>query len=161
MVEQLNELLKTYEEGRIDRRQLLGALLMVAGASGAVAQEAPAPFHATILNHVTVAVSDFARSRAFYLKLTGGSIQKEVPNQVDIRTGASFVTVLKGNQPPGIMHFCLGVERFAGDAAMAALNRDFPGSQPRLVTNELQQQQIILRDPDGTVVELSDPKYRL
>jgi catechol 2,3-dioxygenase-like lactoylglutathione lyase family enzyme len=161
MVEQLNELLKTYEEGRIDRRQLLGALLMVAGATGAVAQDVPAPFRATILNHVTVAVSDFARSRAFYLKLTGGTIQKEVPNQVDIRTGDSFVTVIKGNQPPGIMHFCLGVDRFGGEAAMAALNRDLQGSQPRLVTNELKQQQIILRDPDGTVVELSDPKYRL
>jgi len=161
MIERLNELLKSYEDGRIDRRQLLGALLLVAGGSGAAAQEAPAPFRATILNHVTVAVSDFDRSRAFYLKLTGGTIQKEVPNQADIRTGDSFVTVLKGNQPPGIMHFCLGLDRFAGEPAMSALNRDFPGSQPRLVTNELKQQQIILRDPDGTVVELSDPRYRL
>ena len=161
MVEQLNELLKTYEEGRIDRRQLLGALLLIAGGSGAAAQEAPALFHATILNHVTVAVSDVAKSRAFYQKLTGGTIQKEVPNQVDIRTGDSFVTVIHGNQPPGIMHFCLGIDKFAGDAAMTVLNREFPGSQPRLVTNELKQQQIILRDPDGTVVELSDPRYRL
>jgi catechol 2,3-dioxygenase-like lactoylglutathione lyase family enzyme len=161
MVEQLNELLETYEEGGIDRRQLLSALLLVAGGGSAAAQPAPAPLRATILNHVTVGVSDFDRSRAFYLKLTGGTIQKEVPNQVDIRTGDSFVTVIKGNQPPGIMHFCLGLDRFAGDAAMATLNRDFSGAQPRLVTNELKQQQIILRDPDGTVVELSDPKYRL
>jgi len=161
MVEQLNELLNTYDEGGINRRQLLGALLLIAGGSGAAAQDAPAPFHATILNHVTVAVSDFAKSRAFYLKLTGGTVQKEVPNQADIRTGNSFVTVIHGNQPPGIMHFCLGIDKFAGDAAMAALNREFPGSQPRLVTNELNQQQIILRDPDGTVVELSDPRYRL
>jgi hypothetical protein len=161
MVEQLNELLNTYDHGGINRRQLLGALLLIAGGSGAAAQEAPAPFHATILNHVTVAVSDFAKSRAFYLKLTGGTIQKEVPNQADIRTGNSFVTVIHGDQPPGIMHFCLGIDRFAGEAAMTALNREFPGSQPRLVTNELKHQQIILRDPDGTVVELSDPRYRL
>jgi catechol 2,3-dioxygenase-like lactoylglutathione lyase family enzyme len=160
MVEQLNDLLKTYEEGRIDRRQLLGALLVMAGGGAAAAQQPP-PLRATILNHVTVAVSDFDRSRAFYLKLTGGTIQKEVANQADIRIGDSFVTVIKGNQPPGIMHFCLGIDRFAGDPAMAALNRDFPGAQPRLVTNELKQQQIILRDPDGTVVELSDPRYRL
>jgi len=161
MIEQLNQLLETYEEGGIDRRQLLAALLLVAGDSRAAAQQAAPPFRATILNHVTVAVSDFDRSRAFYLKLTGGTIQKEVANQADIRIGDSFVTVLKGNQPPGIMHFCLGIDRFAGDAAMAALNRDFTGAQPRLVTNELKQQQIILRDPDGTVVELSDPRYRL
>src|SRR5690242_14080648 len=96
MIEQLNELLKTYEGGHIDRRQLLGALLLLtAGGGSAAAQSAPGGFHATILNHVTVAVSDFDRSRAFYLKLTGGAIQKEVPNQVDIRTGDSFVTVIK------------------------------------------------------------------
>jgi catechol 2,3-dioxygenase-like lactoylglutathione lyase family enzyme len=160
MLEQLNALLKTYEDGRIDRRQLLGGLLALAAGGSAAAQEASS-FRATILNHVTVAVSDFAKSRAFYLKLSGGTVQKEVPNQVDIRTGASFVTVIHGTQPPGIMHFCLGLDRFAGDAAMATLSKEFPGSEPRLVTNELKQQQIILRDPDGTVVELSDPKYRL
>jgi hypothetical protein len=59
------------------------------------------------------------------------------------------------------MHFCVGVEDFAGEAVMATVKRQFPDSQPRLVTNELGQQQIILRDPDGTSVELSAPKYRL
>lgn len=44
---------------------------------------------------------------------------------------------------------------------MAVLRRDFAGSQPRLVTNELGQQQNILRDPDGTTVGLSAPGYRL
>ena len=127
-----------------------------------MAAQPPSPaLKGRILNHVTVAVSDFEKSRAFYQKLTGATVQKEIQNQVDLRIGESFVTVLRGNQPPGIMHFCVGVENFAGDATMQTLQRDFPGTQPRLVTNELGQQQVILRDPDGTTVELSDPKYRL
>jgi hypothetical protein len=158
MVEQLNRLLNAYEDGGIDRRQLLAAVLLLAAGRNVAAQPA---LKGRILNHVTVAVSDFEKSRAFYQRLTGATVQKEVQNQVDLRIGESFVTVLRGNQPPGIMHFCVGIENFAGDATMQTLQRDFPGTQPRLVTNELGQQQIILRDPDGTTVELSDPKYRL
>jgi glyoxalase/bleomycin resistance protein/dioxygenase superfamily protein len=162
MVEQLHRLLKTYEDGGIDRRQMLAAMLLLAGGRDAAAGQTPsASFNGRILNHVTVAVSDFDKSRAFYQKLTGATVQKEVQNQVDLRIGDSFVTVIRGNQAPGIMHFCVGIEKFSGDASMQILQRDFPGSQPRLVTNEIGQQQVILRDPDGTTVELSDPKYRL
>ena len=161
MVEQLNRLLKTYEDGGIDRRQLLAAVLLLTGGRECGGSAAAPALKGRILNHVTVAVSDFEKSRAFYQKLTGATVQKEIQNQVDLRIGESFVTVIRGNQPPGIMHFCVGIENFAGDATMQTLQRDFPGTQPRLVTNELGQQQVILRDPDGTTVELSDPKYRL
>jgi catechol 2,3-dioxygenase-like lactoylglutathione lyase family enzyme len=161
MVEQLSRLLKTYEDGGIDRRQLLTAMLLLAGGGGAAGQTPSPALNGRILNHVTVAVSDFDKSRAFYQKLTGATVQKEIANQVDLRIGDSFVTVLHGNQPPGIMHFCVGIEKFSGEASLQLLQREFPGSQPRLVTNELKQQQVILRDPDGTTVELSDPKYRL
>jgi catechol 2,3-dioxygenase-like lactoylglutathione lyase family enzyme len=161
MVDQLSQLLKTYEDGAIDRRQLLAAVLLLTGVGGAAAQSPAAAFKGRILNHVTVAVSDFDKSRAFYQRLTGATVQKEIQNQVDLRIGDSFVTVLRGNQPPGIMHFCVGVENFTAAASLQTLQRDFPGTEPRLVTNELGQQQVILRDPDGITVELSDPRYRL
>jgi len=59
------------------------------------------------------------------------------------------------------MHFCVGVEKFDGDAGLARLQSRFADTKPRVVTNELDQQQIILRDPDGVTVELADVKYRL
>jgi catechol 2,3-dioxygenase-like lactoylglutathione lyase family enzyme len=158
--DQIDTLLNTYDRGGIDRRQLIAAMLMLTSGRTASAQTPTTGFRGTILNHVTVAVSDFDKSRAFYQRLMGATVQKEVPNQVDLRIGDSFVTVIRG-ATPGILHFCVGVERFAGDAAMTVLQRELPDSAPRLVTNELGQQQIILRDPDGTTVELSDPKYRL
>src|SRR5436190_308855 len=136
MVGELSRLLKCYEDGGIDRRQLLAAMLLLTSGRSAAAQ-APSPsFKGRTLNHVAVAVSDFDKSRAFYQKLTGGSVQKEIQNQVDLRVGESFVTVIRGNQPPGIMHFCVGIENCAGDSSMQILQRDFPRSQPRLVTNE-------------------------
>src|SRR5687767_1223420 len=99
MVDQLSRLLKTYEDGAIDRRQLLAAVLLLTGVRDAAAQPAAA-FKGRILNHVTVAVSDFDKSRGFYQRLTGATVQKEVPNQVDLRIGDSFITVLRGNQAP-------------------------------------------------------------
>ena len=161
MVEEIRALLGTYDQGRIGRRELIAGLLMLTAGRSGSAQPRPAACHGTILNHVTVAVSDLGRSRAFYQRLMDPIVQKEVSNQVDLRIGDSFVTVLQGAQPPGILHFCVGVDDFSGDAALATLRRELPDAQPRLVTNELSQQQIILRDPDGTTVELSAPKYRL
>jgi catechol 2,3-dioxygenase-like lactoylglutathione lyase family enzyme len=110
---------------------------------------------------VTVGVSDAARAKAFYQQLLGATVQKELPNQVDLRIGDSFITVLSGGQPPAIQHFCVGVAGFDGNSGLAALERRLPETKPRLVTNELGQQQLILRDPDGVTVEIADVKYRL
>jgi catechol 2,3-dioxygenase-like lactoylglutathione lyase family enzyme len=158
---EIEDLLTRYEQGLIGRRQLLAALLMVPWMAPAVHAQTNAGFRGRILNHVTVSVADVQRAKAFYIDLLGATIQKELPNQADLRIGDSFVTVLGGNRPPGIMHFCVGVENFSGDEALALLQRRFPQTKPRLVTNEIGQQQIILQDPDGVTVELSDPKYRL
>jgi catechol 2,3-dioxygenase-like lactoylglutathione lyase family enzyme len=163
MIGQIDDLLTQYERGAISRRQLLAAVVMLpAAARGVDAQATAAPaFSGRILNHVTVSVSDVNASKAFYMELLGATVQKELPNQADLRIGSSFVTVLGGTRAPGIMHFCVGVDKFAGEEALALLKRRFPQTKPRLVTNELGQQQIILEDRDGVVVELSDPKYRL
>jgi catechol 2,3-dioxygenase-like lactoylglutathione lyase family enzyme len=160
MVDQIETLLRTYEQGRIDRRQLLGALL-AAVAAPASAQSAEAIFRGQLLNHVTVGVSDVAASKAFYLQLLGATVQKELSNQVDLRIGDSFITLLSSSQSPAIQHFCVGVASFNGETGLAELQRRQPQTKPRLVTNELDQQQLILRDPDGVTVEIADMKYRL
>ena len=162
MNQQIDHLLSAYERGSIDRRQLLAALIMAASPARAVAQGRREPaFRGRILNHVTVGVSNVQASKDFYMTLLGATVQKELPNQADLRIGDSFVTVLQSKEQPAIMHFCVGVEGFAGEAALSRLEQVVPGTAPRLVSNELGQQQIILRDPDGVVVEIADPKYRL
>jgi catechol 2,3-dioxygenase-like lactoylglutathione lyase family enzyme len=163
MVHEMDDLLTRYERGSIDRRQLLTALLMLpaAAASGEAQGTGGAAFRGRILNHVTLSVSNVTASRAFYIDLIGATVQKEAPNQTDLRIGDSFVTVLDAKQAPSIMHFCVGVENFDGDAALARLKSRFAQTNPRLVTNELGQKQIVLRDPDGLTVEIADPKYRL
>jgi catechol 2,3-dioxygenase-like lactoylglutathione lyase family enzyme len=161
MVTEIENLLTRYEQGLIDRRQLLAAILMIPWIAPSMRAQGDAAFRGRILNHVTVSVADVQRAKRFYIELLGATVQKELPNQVDLRIGDSFITVLGGTRAPGIMHFCVGVENFSGEQALALLQRRFPDTKPRLVTNELGQQQIIMQDLDGVTVELSDPKYRL
>jgi catechol 2,3-dioxygenase-like lactoylglutathione lyase family enzyme len=161
MSDDLENLLTMYEARRLDRRQLLAALALVTASASARAQ-APAPaFHGRIINHVTLGVSDLGRARTFYEGLLGARAQKELPNQVDLRIGDSFVTVLQSTQPAVIQHFCVGVQGFDGDQGLGALQQRYSATAPRLVTNELGQKQLILKDPDGITVEIADVKYRL
>jgi catechol 2,3-dioxygenase-like lactoylglutathione lyase family enzyme len=162
MTSTVDRLFDQHDRGMIGRRQLLAALLLLPAADrSAEAQTTDAISRGTILNHVTLSVSDVVAAKGFYQRLFGATVQKELPNQVDLRIGDSFITVLASKQPPGIMHFCVGVEQFGGEALLARLQSAYPQTKPRLVTNELGQQQIILRDPDGITAEISDPKYRL
>lgn len=161
MSDDIEKLLTMYEGRRIDRRQLLAALALASVSGSADAQAPGSIFRGRIINHVTLGISDVARARAFYEGLLGAKAQKELPNQVDLRIGDSFVTVLKTTQPAVIQHFCVGVENFDGDKGLAALQQRYSASAPRLVTNELGQKQLILKDPDGLTVEVADIKYRL
>ena len=163
MISQLDGLLTQYDRGAIGRRELLSALLLLPALEQSVAAQPTTDptFRGVVLNHVTLSVSNIATAKAFYQKLFGAVVQKELPNQVDLRIGNSFITVLAGSPPPAIMHFCVGVEQFNGQAALTRLQQAFPQTNARVVTNELGQQQLILKDGDGITVEISDPKYRL
>jgi len=67
-------ILKDFEDGKMNRRQLIQSLAMVAVAGPAAAAVAPqaapaakAPWKTVHLDHISYAVSDYKRSAAFYL----------------------------------------------------------------------------------------------
>ncbi|MDP6582822.1 MAG: hypothetical protein QF681_19385, partial [Vicinamibacterales bacterium] len=67
MTDSFDALLTQYEDGRLTRRELLGAMAAIALPTAAGAQ--PGRFRARSLNHVNVGVSDVERSAAFYRDL--------------------------------------------------------------------------------------------
>jgi hypothetical protein len=113
MRNKIDELLTAYEEKRISRRQLIGALLMASAASplaAGVGQQKPAVnltgtlppknalFRGRIVNHVTLRVKDVDESRRFYQELVGASVlldgrMSEQTGSIDLLLGDSFVTV--------------------------------------------------------------------
>ena len=69
MRDTFDTLLKQYEDGKLNRRQVLGAFTAMALPAGARAQTNRV--RARSLQHVNVGVADLDRSEAFYRNLLG------------------------------------------------------------------------------------------
>jgi len=186
MHEKVDELIAMYDEKRISRRQLIGALLIVSAARAADAgQQKPGPpernltgtpppndalFRGRIVNHVTLRVKDIDQSRRFYQELLGASVlldgrSSEQTGFVDLLLGDSFVTVA-GGAAPGIDHFAIGLDPWPGaDRALAMAAKRFPQSEARANQNQVSKaaetRSVMLKDPNGINVQLGSVKYQL
>jgi catechol 2,3-dioxygenase-like lactoylglutathione lyase family enzyme len=186
MQEKIDELITAYDEKRISRRQLIGALLMVSAAApvaALTAQQKPAVnltgtpppnnalFRGRIVNHVTLRVKDVEASRRFYQELLGASVlldqrTSEQTVAFDLLLGDSFVTVAGGRSTPGIDHFAIGLDPWPGaDRALDLVQKRFPQSEARTNQNQFSKaaevRSVMLKDPDGISVQLGSVKYQL
>jgi catechol 2,3-dioxygenase-like lactoylglutathione lyase family enzyme len=150
----IEQLLTRYESGRITRRALIGALAGATLANKALGSEPP-PLQGVSINHVTLKVSDAARSGEFYRKLLSLPILRQKASATLLGVGTSFIALDStptGDQK-GIDHFSFGVREFNLDRATALLKEK--GVQPELV----QDVELYFRDPDGIRLQVSSPEY--
>jgi len=167
MHDEVERLIGLYDGGAITRRQLLQGLL-AAGLGARVApgslnaaagpgQSAPV-FQARSINHVTLYVSDVARSKAFYQSVTGLPVRAEDPTFCELRLENSFLGLYApdAGQRSGFDHFCFGIEQYDPAAALARLKAAVPDAQPTLENGN----QVYVRDPDGVRVQFADVKYK-
>lgn len=186
MRDKIDELITAYDEKRISRRRLLGALLMAAATSPVAASAGqqkpavnltgtPAPnnalFRGRIVNHVTLRVKDVDASRRFYQELLGASVlldgrSSDVTGSIDLLLGESFVTVSGGRGTPGVDHFAIGLDPWPGaDRALDMVQKRFPQSEARVNQNQnskaAEVRSVMLKDPDGINVQLGSVKYQL
>src|SRR5438093_4892411 len=74
----IGQLLQDYEHGKMTRRQLIRTLALTATAASTVGTaEAAAPANATYINHVSVQVADYAKTRDFYSGLFGMKVTND------------------------------------------------------------------------------------
>jgi catechol 2,3-dioxygenase-like lactoylglutathione lyase family enzyme len=185
MRNQIDELLTAYEEKRIGRRQLIGALMasMAAPLAADAGQQKPAAnltgtpppnnalFHGRMINHVTLRVKDVNESRRFYQELLGASVlldsrTTEQTGSFDLLLGDSFVTVSGGRGAPGVDHFAIGLDPWPGaDVALDMVQKRFPNSEARTSQNQFSKaaevRSVMLKDPSGISVQLGSVKYQL
>jgi hypothetical protein len=189
MLEKMDRLVRMYDEKHISRRELLGALMLAAGAAAPAISEAnqekpplaggnltgtPAPqnalFRGRMINHVTLNVTDIEESRRFYQELLGASVLLDGRSAAqrgwfDLRMGDTFVSVM-GGRMPGIDHFAVGLDPWPGaDRALGMVKERFPTSEPRANANPLSKaaevRSVMLKDPSGISVQLGSVKYQL
>lgn len=188
MLDTIARLLTLYDDKRIGRRELMGALLMLtAGPAGATAgQQRPAPpepnltgtpppdnalFRGRMINHVTMRVKDLERSRRFYQELLGASVLLDGRTSaqtgfVDLLLGDGFVTVTGARDAFGVDHFAIGLDPWPGaDRAQAMVQQRFPANESRTSQNQVSKaaetRSVMLKDPDGISVQLGSVKYQL
>src|SRR5258705_6474808 len=74
------KLLKDFEQGKMDRRQLIKSLAVAATAAAAAAPAASAagkPLEALYVNHISYQVNDYKKVRDFYVDLLGMKITED------------------------------------------------------------------------------------
>jgi glyoxylase I family protein len=149
------QLVHRFERGVVTRRQLiqsLSSLVVAASASPAVAQTTPqtAALKGTHIDHVSVLVSDMARSAAFYGSVFGLAPVSEDKEHKILRLGGARTVVSLRQEPPAgsVDHFAIAVDGFNRATVTEVL-------KPRgLTPQENIEYGFYINDPDGVHVQI-------
>ena len=167
MVERIEQIVALFEQKRISRRQLVGALLAAAAVPSAVVEAEAPMLDGSVVNHVTMFVTDLQRSRAFYERLVGATVMYDGGRFYDMRLsgGTSFISIVQ-SATPRIDHLCIGIPNFDTDQAEAMVRKEFPESRAAATSSQpgappITWRSVNLRDPDGNAIQLGDSKFQL
>jgi catechol 2,3-dioxygenase-like lactoylglutathione lyase family enzyme len=147
MKDTISRLLKTYENGKLSRRDLVQGLALLAASSGAASA---AGFQGNSINHVSLYVNDLQRSSDFYQRVFGCTVNKRDGNN-QLMFGKNFLVLRPGKPPGKVDHIAIGVDNFKKDSVTADL-------KTRGVTPIDQQGGgfgFHVVDPDGFPVQIS------
>ncbi len=166
MRESFDHLLKQYEDGKLTRRQVLGAITALAVPVRAGAQ--PGRVRARSLNHVNIGVTDVAQSEAFYRTLLGVPARRYIVGDayaLDFPDGGLIslcptqggnCSLIAADAVPGqIDHFGVGIENF--NAERVADELEAAGVEG---VRQAGPTSVLVPDPDGVIVQLSSPTER-
>jgi catechol 2,3-dioxygenase-like lactoylglutathione lyase family enzyme len=124
MLASMERLLTQYESGRMNRRDLLGALAMLAAPPSLASGSSPL-FRAVELNHATLRSQDLARSKEFCQRLLGLRVMQEEKDLCYLDSGRGFLCLWQvGGATPGCDHLCFGVEKFDRPSAVRTLQTE-------------------------------------
>jgi len=174
-------LIKDFEAGKMDRRQLiksLAALALVGSATPAAAQT-KAPWKTVHLDHISYAVSDYKKSAEWYSNLMGWEVANDNgKNQATLRIGDVGEIIIRNsrrpegaaapaaapaaaggpaNRPPvtGVInHISYGIAPWNTDAVKAELTKR--GLNPREDMVGADFKSFHVYDPDGWDLQISN-----
>jgi catechol 2,3-dioxygenase-like lactoylglutathione lyase family enzyme len=147
----ISDLVDHFDRGTLSRRQLVQGLTVLAAAGGVTAARAQqTPFVSTGIDHISIQVTDLARSIEFYQTIFGLSILNQDEENEIVRMGRDRIIVsLHHKAPTGIVdHFAIGVQNFDRDAATRALAEHGLEAQSNLDYG------FYVRDPEGIPVQM-------
>jgi len=152
----ISQILRDFEEGKMNRRQLVKSLA-VAAAAAAGAPPATAQgtgFKAVTVNHISYRVADYAKTRDFYAGLLGMGVKQDTGRQCYMTFGDSFLLPRNGRAGsnatlPLVDHIAYSIEDWDKEKVEAELKRR--GLDPRPDTED----SFHVKDPDGFDLQIS------
>jgi catechol 2,3-dioxygenase-like lactoylglutathione lyase family enzyme len=147
----IDDLVEHFDQGTLSRRRLVQGLTALAAAGGALPAAAQStPFSATRIDHISIQVTDMARSIEFYQKIFGLKIINEDKENEIVRMGVTRIIVsLHRKAPVGIVdHFAIAIDDFDRDAVTAELAKHGLKAEQNLDYG------FYVRDPEGIPVQI-------
>ena len=148
----ITNLIQKFEEGKINRRQLVRNLTIAAGAAAGSAplSAAGTGFTATGVHHLSFTVPNYAKSRDFYSNLLNLKVSGDDGKSRCVLIGGDLhMNVRTGSvTTPLVDHFGIGIENWNKEAVSAELKRR--GLDPK-TGNETS---FSIQDPDGFRIQL-------
>lgn len=154
----VGKLLQDYEHGKMTRRQLIQTLALTATAASTVGTaEAAAPANAIYINHVSMQVADYTKTRDFYSGLFGMKVtEDDGKTQCRLTFGDNIIIARNASSRPGAK---VGIDHLAYTLA----NWDTDKKVRPAVEAELKRRGLKIRategsfhvqDPDGFEVQM-------
>ena len=157
----ISKLLQEYEHGRVTRRHLIRTLALAATATSTAATVEAAPANAVSINHVSMQVADYTKTRDFYVGLLGMKVSDDDgKTQCRLTFGDNILIPRNASSRPGGK---AGVDHIAYTLA----NWDTDKSVKPAVEAELNRRKLNIRvtegsfhvqDPDGFEVQMGGKK---
>jgi catechol 2,3-dioxygenase-like lactoylglutathione lyase family enzyme len=155
MENMIAKLLQDFEDGKMNRRQLIRSLAISASAASAVATLPTAAAQGRTVDvvgvhHISYQVADYRKTRDLYSDLFGMKVSADNGKQCNLAAGATQIIARNGSgATPQVDHIALAIDNWNTAAIEAELKRR--GLNPQGEgENSLQ-----FKDPDGFHVQLN------
>jgi catechol 2,3-dioxygenase-like lactoylglutathione lyase family enzyme len=153
----IGKLLLDFEQGRMDRRQLIRSIAVAAAAVAAPAAAEGKGFQAVAVNHISYVAADYAKTRDFYADLLGMKVSHDDGKQCYMSFGDTFLLPRNartgGKQapqvPPLVNHIAYTIDNWDKKQVEEELTRR--GLKPRPDTDD----SFHVKDPDGYDLQIS------
>lgn len=113
------KLLQDFEQGKMNRRQLIQSLALAASTAAVpTASAASRGFKTVAVNHISYQVADYAKTRDFYADLMGMEVLQDTGHQCNLAFGDTFLLPRNGHEGgavPRIDHIAYTVENWNKD----------------------------------------------
>jgi catechol 2,3-dioxygenase-like lactoylglutathione lyase family enzyme len=150
------KLLQDFEQGKMNRRQLIRSLAVAASAAAAATPVGAQGkgFKAVTVNHISYQVADYTKTRDFYKDLLGMTVSKDDGRQCYMSFGDTFLLPRNARQGsttpvPRVDHIAYTIENWNKADVEAELKRR--GLTPRPDT----ENSFHVKDPDGFDLQIS------